>query len=479
MAKEFTTKGLFQSVKAGCALGLLVVLSTSARAQYNLSLNTNSIAGNVAGPSIEAQTGVFALNTSKGSTVSNIKVTASLSDQTYSNVAHNGTGTGLQFGASQNTIGVEANAQNVWSPMQNVSSPSNEIFNANALPDIATIDVADNYAFSLFSTTRPLAAQGLPASGRYFMGQLTITFSQPVDNPVVHLVGLGATVGDLGISTELEIVNQGIILTKLNGNENLTVSDKQILNSAAQPDASSHTGAATGSILASATNISSLTFKVYLKGDGAANEWEKAGQYNGDRWMIGVSVNGESKLATNTQVLPIYITNFNVIHDADCAAHLRWKTNTELGISDFFIEHSIDGVSFNEIYTMPSRGAAEGDYYSWSYNYAASGANFFRIRTKDIMSDSNYSPIVKVLVTCKEPTIEAFPNPAQDFLKVRGVSAGNTIQLSNMFGKLMRNQPAESSESNLDLHGLQPGIYVLVVTNERGEEIARTRINKQ
>jgi hypothetical protein len=178
-------------------------------------------------------------------------------------------------------------------------------------------------------------------------------------------------------------------------------------------------------------------------------------------------------------VLPIYISNFNAIHDRDCSATLRWKTNTELGISDFFVEHSTDGITFNVVHSFASQGKAEGDYYAYTYPYASRGSNFFRVRTKDIMRDSNYGPIVRVLVSCFEPKIEAYPNPAQDAINVGGVSAGQTLQLSNMFGELMRNQTVTNGEARLYLDGLQPGIYVLVVANERGEEISRTRINKQ
>jgi hypothetical protein len=474
MTKEFTIPGLRQRITS--LFSLLVVLSIPASAQYNLALNANSTQTPVTGPSVQPQYGNFIINTEKGTASSGINVTASFTAQTYNNVADNGTGTGLQFGATQNTAGITANGQGTLAAMENVSSPASSLFDDNGDAD-HKIDVTDNYAFSVFCTTRPLAAAGLATNGRYLMGQLTLTFSSPVDNPTLHIIGMGGTAGQLGISSELELVSQGAVLNKLSGNNNLTIEGNSLLNSAVNPDASSLTGAASGSVQVAGTDITSLTFKVYMKGDGGADKWEQTNQYNGDRWMIGVSVN-ENK-PVSAQVLPIYITNFNAVHDADCAAHLRWKTNTELGISDFFVEHSVDGITFNEIYTFESQGKAEGDYYSYTYHYAANGANYFRIRTKDIMSDSNYGPVVKVLVTCKEPLIQAFPNPAQDYLKVRGVSNGNTIQLSNMFGKVMRNQSASSTEADLDLNGLQPGIYVLTVANERGQEITRTRINKQ
>src|SRR5436190_24280082 len=59
------------------------------------------------------------------------------------------------------------------------------------------------------------------------------------------------------------------------------------------------------------------------------------------------------------RALPIYITDFNVIHDAPCIAKLHWRTNTELGMSDFFVEHSTDGITFDVLYSFPSNGEAE------------------------------------------------------------------------------------------------------------------------
>ena len=78
-----------------------------------------------------------------------------------------------------------------------------------------------------------------------------------------------------------------------------------------------------------------------------------------------------------------------------------------------------------------------------------------------------------------EPAIQAYPNPARTLINIRGASTGQSLQLSNMFGKVMRNQVITNTEPTIDLDGLQPGIYVLVVSNERGEEVTRTRINKQ
>ena len=311
------------------------------------------------------------------------------------------------------------------------------------------------------------------------MGQLKLSFSRTVSNPILHIVGLGGTAGPLGFSTELELANGGVSLKKLSGNNNLNITESQILNSAATPDASSFTGAATGSVAVTGRDIKELVFNVFMKGDGSGATWEQSNQYNGDRWLIGMSLDNAKASPAVSMPLPIYITDFNVTHEAACSATLRWKTSTELGVSYFNVEHSTDGVTFNDIYSFPSGGTAQGDYYAYTYRYATNGANYFRLRTHDILSDSNYGKVVRVLVKCDERPIEVFPNPAQDYLKIMGATAGENVQVSNMFGKILQARNLTSDDETLDLTGLQPGIYVLVVSNEKGEEVSRTRFNKQ
>ena len=81
---------------------------------------------------------------------------------------------------------------------------------------------------------------------------------------------------DLGFSTEFDLVGSNVVLSKLNGNSVLNVTSTSITNSATRTGASSvgsalhgitRTGAS-GSILATGSNITSITLKMYLKGDG-------------------------------------------------------------------------------------------------------------------------------------------------------------------------------------------------------------------
>jgi hypothetical protein len=115
-------------------------------------------------------------------------------------------------------------------------------------------DVPDaNHAVALYNTVEPLrdlGAQTAPANGRFYYGQLVITFNRPVKNPVLHLGGLGGAYAfrntnntDVisNFTTELELVNTVLQPpTFMAGNEYFNVDGTKILNSAANPSIGSY-----------------------------------------------------------------------------------------------------------------------------------------------------------------------------------------------------------------------------------------------
>jgi len=74
------------------------------------------------------------------------------------------------------------------------------------------ISIASNRAVLLANGVTVL--NGQPFDGRYHMHDLEITFNRPVNNPVLHLVGLGAVFGGgtNGFTAELELLTSGLSL---------------------------------------------------------------------------------------------------------------------------------------------------------------------------------------------------------------------------------------------------------------------------
>ncbi|QJD77003.1 beta strand repeat-containing protein [Spirosoma rhododendri] len=186
--------------------------------------------------------------------------------------------------------------------MSAVGGGTNAQFTSNPNGPAGTgIDVATNYSFTLFT-----AAEALPAtsvSARNDFGTMTVTFSQPVTNPVLDFVGLGGTYGTEGFSTEFTLTSVGgpasVALSKLSGSSELVVSGNQINNqgSGGTLAAACGTGGACGSVLVTGTNITSLTFRVYLRGDGKGTAYTGTGVYTGDRWLLGVSLQSPFSLS--------------------------------------------------------------------------------------------------------------------------------------------------------------------------------------
>lgn len=157
----------------------------------------------------------------------------------------------------------------------------------NTLPLKSTgtgIDPATNYGVRMTTYTAGLAelvaqlpdgAARYDTGGRYYYGDLTISFSQAVSNPLLHISSMGAAVDSLGVITELDLSSyqaQGAIkLSKLSGNNAIGANDSQIYNGYGKIDVWNLGADAygNGTVLASGQGITSMTFRVHLRGDRA------------------------------------------------------------------------------------------------------------------------------------------------------------------------------------------------------------------
>jgi|GEM_PF-2319241 len=234
-----------------------------------------------------------------------INVVASFSDQQYNNSGGISNLKGSFFGGAVNDDDKSVTSQTVWRSLNSISNPSGGLFTSN--PEGTTgqgIDTDLNYGFNMFTTVEPLYSGNKDRGGRYYYSKLVLTFNRAVSNPVLHIVGLGATTTITknhqkyvqGFSTELELDNgKDIRLTKLSGSTALKVENNKILNgSAATIDDLSSSAAASGSIRITGNNITTLVFKIYLRGDDKGTAWSDDDIFCGDQWLMAFSMNASS-----------------------------------------------------------------------------------------------------------------------------------------------------------------------------------------
>lgn len=258
------------------------------------------------GPSIANQVITFQNNSNNpsGNTFvtynPTLTATFSLSNQQYSMpTSQISTGKGMAFGANASNSSITSPAAKLFDQMGFISAPSNGLFTSSTSVTAGTgIDISANYSVIVFVSAKALENAGASTGGRYYFGDITINFNQTVTNPIIQLVGMGGYYRSLGFTSELELQTPGIVLSKVSGTSEFNVSSgTKIVNTALHPSSASGSGAASGSVLATGSGISTLSFKVYMRGDGNDNSWSGSGDHQGDVFMISVSVNAPVDLS--------------------------------------------------------------------------------------------------------------------------------------------------------------------------------------
>ena len=227
-----------------------------------------------------------------------LSVTFSFDDQAFVNVPqHN---VGITFGAVSGASSTHVKVMPVVNTAYSFADTTRSIFTSHPDGPVGQgINLGMNPGVQVFLSAKPLILNHAATTdtSRYYFGQLRLTFSRPVMNPVISVVGLGATTNfkgkKLGFATELELLTPGISLLRLSGTKELILDDTKtkVLHDKTPISGNCGGGAACGSLLVKGSGITSLTFGVYLRADGGPGTWGTAETVNsGDTWHMTLSL---------------------------------------------------------------------------------------------------------------------------------------------------------------------------------------------
>lgn len=240
-----------------------------------------------------------------------LTVTYSLGDQQYTlnTVTESSTGVAVNFGADANNFAPLLTSTGLYSPLSAVGSPASGNFTSTGGAAAGTgITVGTNAGAQLFTSTRAFANANLPTGTRFYMATLTLSFSQPVTNPVLHFSGLGgfardtATSETINFSQEFEVVTSGVSLTRLSGNtpfaigagtvNGLSYGANWIYSTVSAPNVSCALNqAACGSVRINGSGLSTVSVKVYMRSNASSTRWQPvAVANNGDAVIVSVSL---------------------------------------------------------------------------------------------------------------------------------------------------------------------------------------------
>jgi hypothetical protein len=380
-------------------------------------------------------------------------------------VAQNPNGGDVSFGATDNPSGKTPGPALIFPSMSAVSAPPAADFSSTPVNIGTGMSMADNYGVDVFTSAMGLYNANASTSATYIMADLTVTFSAPITNPVIHIVGLGGTSGALGFTTQLTLTTAGLTMTELSGSKEFSVTGggTQIINTAASPTATTGAGAASGSVVINGSSVTTLTFQVNLRGDGKTPTWSTANEHVGDAWLIGVS-------ALNTFVaLPLGTTSFTA-QPQEHNVNLQWTTATQQNSSYFAIERSVDGANWSSIGQVTAAGNSQD---LLQYNYVdqkpLTGANYYRLQEVADDGSSVCSPIRNVNFSGTATTISYYPNPTHDQLTVTSTSTVKSLTLTTLDGRILQNIAGPTSNQSIDLSRYSFGIYFLIIRTTDGQ----------
>lgn len=285
-----------------------VLFSTVLYSQSNLEMAKITDDGNPTsiGPTKSAQTVFFVKNTTANNFVlyntTPLSATFEVVNEQYAATAPDNQSS-INFGKALATGG-----RTLYAPLNVFGASANSNFTTSGASANSGVDIAANYGLNMLVSTQPLTATGKATNGTYHMADLKITFNRPVNNPVIHLAGLGGNTSSLGFATRLDLIasNQdlnSLTLTRLSGNTvaGFQVDAKTISNGNANFSDTASEGH--GSVRVNGLGITTLTFKLSIKGDGktgsTANSWV-SDTVSGDGFVMSLSTLESDLQVTNT-----------------------------------------------------------------------------------------------------------------------------------------------------------------------------------
>jgi hypothetical protein len=195
---------------------------------------------------------------------------------------------------------------------------------------------------------------------------------------------------------------------------------------------------------------------------------------DGFRVAVGVAGSGNTAArnawtALNPQgaPLPVKLDNFDATKEA-AGIKVYWNASDEIGVKNYQIERSEDGLNFSTIGTV---AAEKKKTYSFVDAQPAATSNFYRLKMLDF--DGNYKLSHVVSIKSKASlNIILSPNPVKDRMLVQHPKAenNNRIQVINVDGKVLVEMrvPANAVQTNIDLSFVRAGLYHVVFQSEAG-----------
>ena len=163
--------------------------------------------------------------------------------------------------------------------------------------------------------------------------------------------------------------------------------------------------------------------------------------------------------------LPVRLVAFEAKRSEN-GTDISWQTANETASTYFDIERSADAQNWERIGRLNAKGESDKlVYYKFRHEGSLSGERYYRLKMVDADSSFAYSRICHVPAANTGHDMVLYPNPATSSVTLRTSEVAiSSVELLNDVGKRVKTfQPSlpVTTEMNLPLDNVQPGIYLL------------------
>jgi Secretion system C-terminal sorting domain len=197
-----------------------------------------------------------------------------------------------------------------------------------------------------------------------------------------------------------------------------------------------------------------------------------AGSRAADRFMIVFK-----------QAASLQFTTISASRNADKTVTVKWGTHQEIGVINYEIEHSTDGINFTNLSTsiLPLANNGTNPTYTKQDATATKYNNWYRVKAIMANGLAKYTAIAMVgaineVTINEEPNISIYPNPVVDgnvnFYLKNQPKGSYTIQIINALGQKIQVENVEVENNNvmrtIKIGKVALGNYQAIITNEAG-----------
>ena len=172
-------------------------------------------------------------------------------------------------------------------------------------------------------------------------------------------------------------------------------------------------------------------------------------------------------------VLPVVWESFTAELNNKHNALLGWSVSLQTDNKGYYIEHSRDGMTWEDIGFVHNTGDNTAtEKHSFIHVNPANGLHYYRIRQADINGKTSYSATKTVTIKTNSP-IAVWPNPTTDAVHIQSENTHTgTMSRAWLFdqsGRILLESPLQPGLNTIAMRSLPSGTYMIRVQAGNGE----------